>query len=130
MSQNRFQAYLLLGFVVILGLLIGLTLRHPVDVNVESNEITIEPAPVSINPLMYDPPPLNTCWQELGVLEVRDGTEPLLPAPKPNDTWRFVTALLLREESGGKFLIEYQLERSIQTTLNCSEAFDDVAVSP
>jgi hypothetical protein len=121
MSQNRFQAYLLLGFVIILGLLIGLTLRHP---------ITIEPAPVSINPLMYDPPPLNTCWQELGVLAVRDGIEPLLPAPKPNDTWRFVTALLLREENDGKFMIEYQFERSTQTIFNCSEAFDDVAVSP
>jgi len=76
-----------------------------------------------------DQSPTHTCWQDIGVVRIATGTSPLLPSPQPDGTWRFVATVVLKQEDDGNFLVEYQFERSIETTLACSEAWN-VAISP
>ena len=127
MSRFLFLILITPAVVFVFGGLILLALTNPPPVVVESPVVTVD-APIDVevvNPFIFT----HRCWDDAGVVVVRDGTQSLLPAPRTNlddpHSWRHTTALVLRQETDDQFLIEYQFEKWIEVPIEvlCTEVF-------
>ena len=79
---------------------------------------------------VHEPVLMHRCWDDTNVLVVRNGTEPLLPSPRPKidpHDWRFTNPLILEQQDNNGFLVSYGFERylDVPVSVSCDGIFEN-----